>query len=126
MPAQRRDALALAALAVCATGLLSVPILAASLSLAVTATAIAALAVAVGTFVLLVTRALDRGPNWPVRLYRTVLVTTFGSFLLNATLTPPDSVTSLVYGALGLGVSLLLAHAAVAYDVDRRVLARVR
>jgi uncharacterized membrane protein len=126
MLAQRRDALALAALATCSTALLSVPIVAASLSPAATVGAIAALAVAVGTFVLLVTRTLDRGPNWPVRLYRTILVTTFGSFLLNATFTPPDSLASLVYGALGLGVSLLLAHAAVAYDVDRRVLARVR
>lgn len=126
MPAQRRDALALAALATCATALLSVPVLAASLSTAVTATGIAALAVGVGTLVFLVTRDLDRGPNWRVRLYRTAIVTTFGSFLLNAMLTPPDPLTQLVYGAIGLGVGLLLAHVAVAYDVDRRVLSRVR
>jgi|AntRauTorcE11898_2_1112593.scaffolds.fasta_scaffold11711_2 uncharacterized membrane protein YhaH (DUF805 family) len=126
MPATRRDALALAALATCATALLSVPILAAALSTTVTVAAIAALAVVVGTVVLLVTRTLDRGPNWFVRLYRVAVVATFGSFLLNATLSPPDPLTKLVYGASGLGVSLLLAHVAVAYDVDRRVLARVR
>jgi hypothetical protein len=126
MLAQRRDALALAALATCATALLSVPVLAASLSPTATVVAIAAITIAVGAFVLLVTRTLDRGPNWTVRLYRTVVVTTFASFLLNATFSPPDPLTQLVYGAIGLGISLLLAHAAVAYDVDRRVLTRVR
>lgn len=125
MPAQSLDALALAALAVCATALLSAPVLAASLSTPVTATAVAALAVVVGAFVFAVTRELDRGPDWRVRLYRTALVTTFASFLLNATLSPPDPVTQLVYGAAGLGVGLLLAHVAVAYDVDRRVVARI-
>jgi len=126
MAAEPTHALALAVLAAVATALLSVPVLVASLQTTVTVAAIAGIAVAVASVVLVVTRALDRGPNWPLRLYRSGLVAVVASFLASTVLGPPDPLSRVVYGAPALGVGLLLAHVAVAYDVDRAVVARVR
>ncbi|NHN42402.1 hypothetical protein G9C85_12305 [Halorubellus sp. JP-L1] len=126
MATETTHALALAALAACATALLSVPVLVAPLSTATTVAAVAAVAVAVAGIVLVVARDLRRGPNWPVRLYRSGLVAAVASFFATTALTPPDPLSQVRYGAPALGVGLLLAHVAVAYDVDRAIVTRIR
>ncbi|WP_323674967.1 hypothetical protein [Halorubellus sp. PRR65] len=59
--------------------------------------------------------------RWSDRVTTAAVVGVLAAFLGASALAPPDPLTQLLVGTPLVGLSLLAAHAAVAFDVDERV-----
>lgn len=115
----------LVAFALLATALIVLPIALVPPGAVTAVRLVAGVLVAVGTLVFVVARRGGLGADWIDRMTTASYVAIPLSFVVTASLTPPDPLTQLLYGGPAVGVALLAAHAAVALGADRAITARM-